>query len=286
MRRRVWGLAAALLLASFFFTPEPHPVVLVLLGDVMLGRGMAGAGEQALEALQPALSTADLALANLESPLTNAPPETSSPYVLCAPPGQVTALRAAGIDLVSLANNHRADCGAQGLAETRRVLAAAGIQALGPELEPVYRVVRGRKLAFLALEDVTQDAPLEQAARAVEQARRAGALVVVSVHWGLEYQSAPDARQQTQAQRLADAGAALVWGHHPHVTQPAAWVWGTGQPTPTLVLYSLGNALFDSYGLAVTRRGEMVLVRVGLAGSTGFAIQPFTINVGGKRVNP
>ena len=86
------------------------------------------------------------------------------------------------------------------------------------------------------------------------------------------------------AQEFADAGAAIVWGHHPHVLQRLAWVQGLGQAQPTLVAFSLGNALFDQYGLETTRRSALVLVTLDPGGVQEFKFIPFMIDIQNSRI--
>jgi poly-gamma-glutamate synthesis protein (capsule biosynthesis protein) len=149
-------------------------------------------------------------------------------------------------------------------------------------MEPVYREVNGLQLAFFAFEDVSSPLDANAAVQALRSASGTGALVVVSIHWGVEYQGGASDRQKSLAQQFAAAGAALVWGHHPHVLQPAAWV-ETAQGK-TLVLYSLGNALFDQGGLDDTRRSVLVVVTLDADGVTSFRIVPFEIDVINSRV--
>ncbi len=201
---------------------------LALLGDVMLGRGVHPTPET-FAYLKPFLISADLALANLESPLTNSPIQTESPYALCAPPQKVEYLVDAGLDLLALSNNHSLDCGKKGLTETQSTLTDAGLGFIGPGAEPVYGSISGIQLAFL---------------------------------------------------ELADAGAALIWGHHPHVLQPAEWI----RNGRALVLYSLGNALFDQYGLDNTRRSALVLVTFDSYGAEEFKVIPFLIDFQNSRI--
>ena len=259
--------------------PSPAPTVTVaLLGDVMLGRAVHPSAET-FTYLEPFLISADLALANLESPLTNSPVQTESPYALCAPPENVKYLADAGFDLLTLANNHSLDCGAKGLAETQSTLTDAGLGFIGPDPEPVYRVINGIRLAFLAF-DATSGFDIETAAQAVRSAREAGAVVVLSIHWGAEYQAGASPGQEQIAGILAEAGAALIWGHHPHVLQPAEWIHDGKTP----VLYSLGNALFDQYGLENTRRSALVLVRLGPGGVEELRVIPFLIDLRNSRI--
>lgn len=244
----------------------------------MLGRDVHPSKET-FAYLEPYFSSADLVAANLESPLTDAPVQTDSPYVLCAPPGRARLLAEAGFDLLTLANNHIRDCGEQGMLETRSTLTEAGLGFTGPGPEPEYLEINNVRLAFLAF-DATGEFDLERAGQAVRTAQETGAIVIVSIHWGAEYQSGASAFQKEIAARLAQAGAALIWGHGPHVLQPAEWI-GQGQ---TLALYSLGNALFDQYGLDNTRQSALVLVRLASTGVIEYRAIPFLIDVPNSRV--
>jgi poly-gamma-glutamate synthesis protein (capsule biosynthesis protein) len=109
--------------------------------------------------------------------------------------------------------------------------------------------------------------------------------VVVSIHWGDEYFAQPSRFQKTLAKQMAEAGASLIWGHHPHVLQPIEWIdvpCHSREPAKTcrqtLVLYSLGNALFDQYGLPDTRRSALVMVHLGKEGVQEFHAIPFVID--------
>jgi poly-gamma-glutamate synthesis protein (capsule biosynthesis protein) len=249
-----------------------------LLGDVMLGRDVQPSAES-FAYLAPYFSSADLVAANLESPLTRAPAQTESPYVLCAPPEHARILADAGFDLLTLANNHNLDCGEQGLVETQSALEGSGLGYFGPGPAPEYRQVNGLRLAFLAF-DATGAFDLQSAGQAVRAAHETGAVVIVSIHWGAEYQSGASPYQKEIAARLAEAGAALIWGHGPHVLQPAEWI----REGRAFALYSLGNALFDQYGLANTRQSALALVGLGPDGVVDFRAIPFLIDVPNSRV--
>jgi gamma-polyglutamate biosynthesis protein CapA len=282
-----WSLLTSPGCQASAYPPGPTPdssVTLALLGDVMLGRGVHPSAET-FAYLEPFLTGANLALANLESPLTDAPPQGGSPYVLCAAPENIRYLVDAGFDTLSLSNNHRLDCGEDGMLETQRTLAEAGLGFVGPGPEPVYYSVNGMSLALLAF-DATDRFDLEAAVQAVRSTREAGALVVVSMHWGAEYQAGASTGQTQIAGQLADAGAALIWGHHPHVLQPSAWMNPNSSvhDRQTLVFYSLGNALFDQYGLEATRRSALALVTLTTDGVEGFQVIPFVIDIHNGRV--
>jgi len=269
-------------------------VTLALLGDISLARGVQPDADS-FSALAAQLNSADLALANLESPLDpkGTPEEQANPassYNLCAPAENIKMLKAWGLDLLSLANNHALDCSLDGLTQTMAALESENLIGIGsPNIDGAigglyYRNVNGLSLAFLAFDDVTQPIDVEAAAAMVRTAKEQGALVVVSVHWGTEYQAGASPRQKEIAQALAQAGAALIWGHHPHVLQPSEWI--ETDNGSTLVFYSLGNALFDQYGLADTSRSALILVKLDAHGIVDVQVVPFVIDAVNSRVIP
>jgi poly-gamma-glutamate synthesis protein (capsule biosynthesis protein) len=270
---------AGWLLASLPGEPAPPTFTLAFGGDVMLGRGVAqsldGDWQSAFSAVRPWLAEADWAFANLESPLTTAP-QVSSGYDLRALPAAVDALRTAGFDVVSLANNHALDAGKAGLAETIATLDAAGITGVVTQTtDNLRQAVRYHLLAF---DDSTVPLDVEIAARSVAVAAEAD-LVIVSVHWGGEYQAAPSPRQQLVAQALARAGADLIIGHGPHVLQRVEWIG------KTLVAYSLGNLLFDQPYPLDCRQGVILRVmRSAQGGSLAVELLPTVVERG--RVRP
>jgi poly-gamma-glutamate capsule biosynthesis protein CapA/YwtB (metallophosphatase superfamily) len=250
----------------------------------MLGRGIdqaAGRSEdwQPFAQLTPVIDQADILAANLESPLTDAP-AVSSGYMLCAPPKRVEALKAASFDLLTVANNHIFDCGTEGSQQTLSILRSAGITSAGPGIEPVYLPVKGRNLAFIALDDVTRPVDESRAEEAIRQAARRSDLVILSIHWGSEYQPAPSSRQRALARQLVQAGADIIIGHHPHVIQPLERISRASDKFDALVFYSLGNALFDQHGLPDTRRGAGVTLILGADGIPRFSVFTFEIDPG------
>ncbi len=289
------SLVCLFLICTFLLPGEPAPPVITFAftGDVMLGRGVAqaldGDWAAAFVDVRPWLADADLAFANLESPLTTAPlsPPSFPPrgedegggarYDLRAPPESVAALRAAGFDVVSLANNHALDAGQAGLRETMDTLHAARISALLgwkagrlANRSPIYRL--------LAFNDSVAPLDVGAAASAVAAAAERADMVIVSVHWGGEYQAAPGPRQQAVARALAEAGAGIIVGHGPHVLQRIEWI---GE---TLVAYSLGNFLFDQLYPVDCRWGA--ILRVTLRGNRIVAVRAAPTAVERGRVRP
>ena len=284
-------------------TPSPPParVVLAAVGDVMLGRSVGGRLESegagvAFAGVRHILAGADIAVANLESAIgvTGAPAPKA--YTFRAPPVAVEALALAGIDLVSLANNHSLDYGLESLAETRALLAERGI--LSPGAGPNRAVAHapatvereGLRVAFLAYVTVpverggydpstweaTDNRPgvawldIPTMIEEIAAARRDADLVVVLLHFGLEWEMQPSAAQREQARAAIDAGATLVIGSHPHVLQPLE-AYGDG-----LIAYSLGNFVFDGFW-DPANDSAILLVELTAEGIASYELVPITI---------
>jgi hypothetical protein len=208
----------------------------------------------------PLWKYADLRFGNLESPITDKPRVAAAKFTLRGAPQAVEALNAAGIDGVSLANNHMMDFGPDGLLDTCRHLDAAGIPHVGAgrNLEeattPLIISRNGWRLGMLAYCDVAQISSLYASNRSagvapldfdrcLESIRRLRTEVdwlVVHLHWGEEMSRLPSPGQRDDAARLVDAGADVILGHHPHVMQPIEQIHNS------LVAYSLGDFLFSN----------------------------------------
>jgi poly-gamma-glutamate synthesis protein (capsule biosynthesis protein) len=158
------------------------------------------------------------------------------------------------------------------------------MDAIPVDFVTITREVNGVKLAFLAV-NATWKFDRAGLLKAIDAAQSNGNEVVVSVHWGDEYFAQPSRFQKTLAKQMAEAGASLIWGHHPHVLQPVEWIEipcdsrdTTKICRQTLVLYSLGNALFDQYGLPDTHRSALALVQMDKNGVQAFHAIPFVID--------
>ncbi|MDZ5445344.1 CapA family protein [Micromonospora sp. 4G57] len=189
----------------------------------------------------PAVAGADLALCHLETPLADAGGPFSGYPSFNAPPQVLDGVRSAGFDGCSTASNHTLDQGADGVARTVRALDAAGLGHTGSARSAaeaatprIYRVgdVRIAHLAYsLNFNGLSRppgqpwlanliDPP--EILAAAHRARAAGAdIVVLSLHWGTEYQHLPDADQRAWAQQLISSpDVDLILGHHAHAVQP------------------------------------------------------------------
>lgn len=248
-------------------------LTIAFLGDTLLGdlytdalraRGYASA----FEGIAPLLARADLVVANLEGALTD--PAREAPgthhrrrYWLRADPQSAAAMAAAGVRVVSLANNHALDYGLEGLTETLEVLGQHGIVQCGAgqtdaeARRPAIVTVNGVRVGFVAAvqsyevyadwlyagDETGGCNRLRQPAVQADLGALAEAadVRIALVHWGRTYRPVTPGQVRWSG-RLVEAGADLVIGHHPHIAQSATLV--AGRP----VLYSLGNGPFGTKG--------------------------------------
>ena len=297
--------------------PQASPegtAVLVFLGDVVPGRSMEAQLARYGPAypwggVGPLLRQADLAVANLESVLTTQGQPLNKPYVIRAHPRSGQTLVEAGFDLVSLANNHALDYGQVGLDETLSTLDALGIASVGAGCEAGAGAASGgerdpcqaSEAALFTLNGVevavlgyagaywngSADMPTSdriawaEAARVqadVQAARDQADVVIVLLHAGVEYAAKPSAGQAAVAHAAIDAGADLVVGHHPHVTQTVERYDGLqgADGRDGLIVYSLGNAVFDIPRQAAMQ-GDLLRVYVTRDGLQRAELWPFWI---------
>jgi poly-gamma-glutamate synthesis protein (capsule biosynthesis protein) len=197
--------------------------------------------------LTSTLSTPTLTLINLESPLINSCPVITTGYQFCGSNQFAPVLKTAGVDLVNFANNHNRNFGSQGYQQTLSILQSAGINVL-----PSKQVINDISFTFLGFDDVTTPVIEADFVESIKLARASSALVIVSLHWGQEYQSQPTPRQIKLGHLAIDSGAILVVGHHPHWIQPI-------EPYKSgYIYYSLGNFIFDQFWSTPTQRGLIV----------------------------
>jgi poly-gamma-glutamate synthesis protein (capsule biosynthesis protein) len=216
----------------------------------------------------------DFGFVNLETPVAPAHSRGTKPFLFDAPVELPQALKASGIKIVSFANNHAMDQGWAGFAETREHLKEAGLLFVGTSdnaataWQPVVTETNGIKIGWLGMtrwlnggrnpdkDDQPQvnffpypndsgGAPgADEAAvlAAVKSARAQCDLLIVSIHWGVEYATAPRPEDIDIAHKMLDAGASVIVGAHPHVLQPVE-TYKTVDGRDTVIFYSLGNFL-------------------------------------------
>ncbi len=268
---------------------EPGPVVTVsVVGDIMLGRGVAeaarGSGDPAL-ALRPTagrLSRADVTVGNLESTLSRAGRPTQGGDSFAADPAVVEGLRDAGFDVLGLANNHLGDFGDRALVQTVRRLRGGGIATFGAGAgmreawRPAVVERSGVRFGFVGFNAIGETpavapgrpgavsvgmpprtGPLDRAAlrrfeAAVRRLDRRVDVVVAMPHWGTQYTNRPEPIQSRVARRLVRAGVDVVVGGHPH------WLQGVEMVNRRLVVHSLGNFVFDMDFMRETQEGAIL----------------------------
>lgn len=247
---------------------DPRALELVVGGDLMLVRGVPSAAG-ALRPLSGALRRADLTVANLESTLSLEGSPTQGGDSFGGTPALLAPLRRAGIDVLSLANNHAGDYGERALLQTVDRLARSPIEPVGAGRDraaasrPAYVERGGVRFAFVAFNAIGETpratrtqpgalsvrmpprtgplvpADLHHVASVVRRAAGRADVVVVLPHWGDQYVHEPQEIQRVVGRRLVRAGADLVVGGHPH------WVQGVDAVAGVPVLHSLGNLVFD-----------------------------------------
>ena len=249
--------------------PEIH---LLFTGDINPGRCVYAYSKQADDLALPyrpladLLQGADITVGSLDAALSdyNPAPACQETRNLLAPAEAVAGLQFAGFDVVTVATNHVKDCGLvrgcvnQSMLDTLRHLRAAGIQPAGAgnnlaeATTPVVLTVRGVRFAFLgfsaidhtlwAADTTPGTAPFTPPVYldAIRRAREQADVVITLPHWGTEYSSHINWEQINGAQAMAEAGAMLVVGNHPHHVQGVETF-----PNGAVAAYSLGNFVFD-----------------------------------------
>lgn len=230
--------------------------------------------------VRPYFTGADLALCQVETPMTPAPP--SSYPVFNTPPELATAIRQTGWRACSTASNHTLDQGAHGVYDTIRALDRARVRHAGSyataagQRRTLIMTVHGIRVAFLAYTEFTNGTPLPHpysvnlasAARilaAAHRARLAGAqVVIVNLHWGSEYVSQPSGYQLSLARRLARSpDITAIVGQHVHVVQPIRFINGKA------VVFGEGNLISNQTSAccpASTQDGMIALLTITVDG--------------------
>jgi poly-gamma-glutamate capsule biosynthesis protein CapA/YwtB (metallophosphatase superfamily) len=286
----------------------PGSARLLFVGDVMLGRGIAPVRKEngnsfPLAQVAAYIRGADLSFGNLESPLTNLPYFRGG-FNLHAEPSAVESLALAGFDWVSVANNHSGDFGRQGMSDTLAALRTKSIAWAGggnTEAEtrkPAVKNVNGLRVVLLAYDGTkatieasgnlagSQWLSLSRAASDIKAARDGGAdIIIVAVHWGVEYAPLPSTDQKNSARQLVANGADLVIGSHPHVVEPVEWITRPNGRT-SLVAYSLGNFLFDQWFSEPVMEGVIMRVIVDKQGVAALNLIPTKNTTGQTRIQP
>ncbi|MGE0881310.1 MAG: CapA family protein [Acidimicrobiia bacterium] len=212
-----------------------------------------------LAPVAPVLQSADIAVVNLETAVTNGGTAAQKEYSFRAPPEVFAGLAAAGVDAATVANNHGLDYGQSGFNDTLAAAQAAKFPLLGAGANeaaayaPWIVTVNNRRVAIFAASQVIPNDLYEswiakpnqpgiaagydadRLGREIAKVRASVDTVVVYLHWGEEQKKCATDRQKTTAKKLVDAGADIVVGSHAHRIQ------GAGKIGSSVVAYGLGN---------------------------------------------
>lgn len=249
-------------------------------GDALLTRSVPPTANPFAK-VKPALSSADLAIVNVETAISSrGTRQAGKEFTFRSAPSFADRIAAAGIDVVSLANNHTLDFGVSALLDTRAYLQRAGVQSVGAgssraeALMAAEFTIKGTRVAVLGASQIIPpgawvatdarpgiasagkhviDDNTRQLLRAVTNAKLSNDIVFVVMHWGIEGSPCPSPVQTTLAKQLRSAGATAVLGAHPHVLQPIV------ADTSGLTAYSLGNFIWDPRGGATGDTGVLEL---------------------------
>jgi len=270
----------------------------IAVGDIMLSRTVSDkirkyGFDYPFAKTSEYLNSADFAFGNLETSITDGPRITTGMMSFRADPGVESALKRANIQIVSLANNHAPNFGQKGLLDTFDCLKNVGIKYAGAgenDIEahqPSIIEYNGIKLAILAYNDTDVVPPsygagqnragtalmnIVELQNDIKSVKPAVDYVIVSMHSGTEYTPNPNTRQTDFAHAAIDAGAELVIGHHPHVVQTIETYKNK------LIMYSLGNFVFDQMWSTETRQGMAALITITADGVTRAQFHPIMID--------
>ena len=233
-----------------------QPLSIMAFGDVMLGRYVRTLMDQngldyPFRQIQNPASLfaegANVVFGNLEGPIDGQGTKGGTSMVFSFNEDVAQVLKNFGFTMLSIANNHALDQGKAGRQDTIDTLTNTGLGWCGNANEPdpasvYYSTVGNKNFAFICFHSATHYLDLNAATDLIKSVRRNVDYLVVSVHWGVEYQHKPNYELQIKpGHAFIDAGADLVIGHHPHVVESFEVYNGK------LIFYSLGNFVFDQF---------------------------------------
>ena len=286
----MWSLLVTVisLLTNSSITFENPEVNLLFVGDAMQHQAQLdkakeiGGGyydySECFTLLAPVVQQADYAVCNLEVPLGGGNNYTGYP-AFSAPDSFAESLAEAGFDLFLTANNHCLDRRGKAAKRTLNVLDSMGVDHIGTyrsslerdSLVPLIKDINGIKVAFLnytyGTNGINPDGGIEVAFIDKDKIRKeinlakekGGEIIVVAMHWGIEYVLLENKVQRDLADFLVECGADIIMGGHPHVVQPMKIVRNEKEDKDVLIVYSLGNFI-SNMNTADTRGGAMIWV--------------------------
>ncbi|MEW9527653.1 CapA family protein [Microbispora sp. NPDC049125] len=262
--------------------PRRQPYTISFAGDVhfegVLRTRLDGDPRTALGPIASVLRKSDLTALNLETAITTGgTPAPGKQFTFRAPPTAFAALKAAGVDVVTMANNHGMDYMEPGLKDTLAAIRKSRfpVVGIGKDEAEAYRpfrtTVKGNRVAVIGATQVLDSQFIQswtatrdkgglasaknepRLVQAVRQARKASDTVIVFLHWGTELVKCPTPAQRSLAATLVDAGADVVVGSHAHI------LLGGGYSGQAYVQYGLGNFAFYNWGPDTGTTGVLTL---------------------------
>jgi poly-gamma-glutamate synthesis protein (capsule biosynthesis protein) len=232
------------------------PTTVILVGDIMLGRSVMTTSlsknnpNYPFEKVAGTLKEADLIFGNLENPIIADCPNSDSGFKFCADPKMLQGLLYAGVDVLTLANNHTKNYGVDGFTQTKNYLTKSGIDYVGDN-NFVEREINGIRFGFLGFDFVVNESKASDF-ELIKEAKSKVDVLFVMIHWGVEYTSSPTTLQKLTARKIIEAGADVLVGAHPHWVQDLEYI---GEKP---VFYSLGNFVFDQPWSEGTKKGMAI----------------------------
>jgi len=235
-------------------TPE---TTIIFTGDIMLGRSVMGASLDNNDPLYPfrhvadVIKSSDITFVNLENPIVGDCQRHVGGFKFCTTAEIAKGLNFAGIDIVTLANNHSGNYGQLGFEETKKYLANDGIKYVGDgNLEIIEK--KGIKFGFLGFNYTFGSDNLDEDLDLIIDSDSKVDVLIVGSHWGEEYKDVGNSFQKVVAKKMVENGADVIIGHHPH------WVQDMQDLNGKPVYYSLGNFIFDQMWSEETKKGLVV----------------------------
>lgn len=243
-------------------------ISVLVVGDVMLDRNVRNiinkiGFDKFFAGVKDMVATPDIAAANLEGTFTTNPSVTASlvskELKFTFDPALSSALADLGFDIMGLANNHSYNFGMTGLESTRRYIGSAGMMYYGDPFnkDEISTVItkNGIRVAFIGFHEFYYS-NFDKVMSEIARLRSEVDIIIVSPHWGIEYQKNPTVEMVNWAHQFIDQGADVVIGAHPHI------VGNTEVYRDKKIYYSLGNFVFDQYFSKATMEGLAVILDI------------------------
>lgn len=287
----------------------PKTFFVAAAGDMMMGRGADWAmmnvdsPSPVFNDTIPILKNSNITIGNLEGPVTTSSSSINKSFVFKYRPEILKYLRQAGFNYLKLNNSHAWDYGETGFLDTLNALSNEGFATSGAgkneeEASRFYRTkINGYSVSILSVASSHMDpyninrnlsAATEKKAgilwetdrlyELISEEKKTGSIIIINVHGGAEYYTAPTPEQQLMYRKLCDAGADVVFGSHPHVLQPVEWY------NDSLIVWSLGNFMYPGME-EIAGTDSSMIVRAGFVNGRLLYFEKYPTRNVGTRVN-